>query len=343
MLCRPTLDDGAETDDKHCMSHAPPLDRGDSPRVSRFLVPERPRGLEPGAAPTFSVVVPAYQAAATVAEAVDSALSQTLAPLEVIVVDDGSTDGTQDVLAPYRDRIVYVRQENGGGASALNAGLRIAGGDFMAILDADDIYRPERLQALAELGADRPDLDILGTDAVIEVDGRSGRLYSDGAPFPIADQRTAILRGCFLAAPSLRVSRLRAAGGLDESLPTAYDWECWLRLVLAGARAGLVDEPLYVYRYQEDSLTARRTADLRGRVRLLEKAATRGDLEPREAAVLEAELAWRGREALLAEAEEALRAGAPDARRRARAVLGADGMTLQTRAKAAAAALAPGI
>jgi glycosyltransferase involved in cell wall biosynthesis len=311
--------------------------------VRRFLVPPKPERLESGPAPTFSVVVPAYQAAATVAEAVDSALSQSLPPLEVIVVDDGSTDGTHDVLAPYCDRIVYVRQENGGGASAVNTGLRLAVGEFMAILDADDVYLPERVEALTELGASRPDLDILGTDAIIEVDGRFARLYSEGAPFPIADQRTAILRGCFLAAPSLRVTRLRAAGGLDESFATAYDWECWLRLVLGGARAGLVDEPLYLYRYQEGSLTARRVTDLRGRVRLLERAVIRGDLRAHERVVLESELAWRRREALLAEAEEALLAGAADARRRARAVLGADGMTLETRAKAAAATLAPAV
>jgi glycosyltransferase involved in cell wall biosynthesis len=286
-------------------------------------------------------VICAYQAAGTVVAAVDSALAQTLAPHEVIVVDDGSTDGTEQLLEPYSDRIVYVRKANGGGASALNAGLEVVGGDFLAILDADDVYEPERLEALAALGEARPDLDILATDAVIVSGERAIRRYAEGSPFPTTDQRSAILAGCFVAAPAIRVAALHAVGGFDESFPTAYDWDCWLRLVLSGSLAGLVDEPLYVYRYVGGSLSARRVRDLRARVRLLEKAAARDDLSGPERSLLERQLGWRRREALLAEAEEALLAGDRDARARSLAIVHAPGMGLATRLKAAAAVVAP--
>src|SRR5204862_4643563 len=147
----------------------------------------------------FSVAIAAYEAARTVAQAVESALSQTLPPLEVIVCDDGSTDDTEGVLSPYDDRIVFLRKENGGEASAKNACLRAASGDFVAILDADDVYFPERLEALGELAAARPALDILTTDAFLELDGvRGRRVYEGGWAFEVDDQRRAILQRNFV-------------------------------------------------------------------------------------------------------------------------------------------------
>src|SRR5712692_3660025 len=138
----------------------------------RFLAPDPPGTITRGKRPSFSVIIAAYQAAATIGEAVDSALGQTLTPLEVIVCDDGSTDDIERALAPYRDRIVLLRKENGGEASAKNAAARAASGVFVAILDADDAYLPERLEALGELAAARPDLDILSSDAYLELDGQ---------------------------------------------------------------------------------------------------------------------------------------------------------------------------
>jgi hypothetical protein len=128
------------------------------PRV--FRAPPATGELERGPAPTFSIVIAAYNAAGTIAEAVESALAQTLPPIEVIVGDDGSTDRTAAVLGPYRERVRYFRQEHRGVAATRNAALEIARGDFFAVLDADDAYLPERLEALAALSATRPDLDL---------------------------------------------------------------------------------------------------------------------------------------------------------------------------------------
>ena len=308
-----------------------------------FLAPEPPAGLKHGDRPTFSVVIGAYQAAETIVEAVESALAQTEAPLEVVVCDDGSTDGTADALTPYRETIVYLRKENGGGASALNAAVAAARGEFVVILDADDRYAPERLQALAELAIERPDLDLLTTDSSFEVDGRIIGRFSRWTPFAAGDQRAAILDRCFIMWPAIRRRRLLEQGGFDESLRICYDWDCWIRLLLAGAAAGFVDEPLHFYKLGSHSLTTGRVATLRERVRVLEKAAGSKLLRPEERVALEASLTEKRRRALLAELELALRAGAPDARQRALGVAARTEFSLPTRLKAAAAAIAPGV
>jgi hypothetical protein len=288
------------------------------------------------------VVIATYQAAGTIAECVESVLAQTVAAHEVIVIDDGSTDGTTEALAPFAQRISYRRQENRGAPAATNEGVRAATGDFVVVLDADDAYEPERLRALTELAVARPDLDILMTDATLESGGVAVGRFTDRTPFATDAQSVAIFERCFIAWPALRRSLLLAAGGFDESLRIGYDWECWIRLLHGGALAGLVDEPLLRYRIAgEGSLTDNRAAALRYRVTVLERAATL-DLSARERAELERFLPRRRRRALLAEAQLALREHAPDARRRALGVAVAAGMPGSTRARAVAAALAPG-
>jgi glycosyltransferase involved in cell wall biosynthesis len=260
--------------------------------------------------PTFSVVIAAYRAAETVGEAVASALDQTYPAREVIVVDDGSTDNLAGALSPFGDRITLIRKENGGGASARNVGLAAASGDFFAILDADDVYGQRRLEVLGELAAARPDLDILTTDATVVVEGREvGRLHAH-TPFVAVGQRTGILRTSFVGAwPAVRTSRLREIGGFDETLRIAYDWDCWLRLILDGSLVGFVDEPHLEYRQHSGSLTTDRVGALWERVRLLEKAQRHPSLHAHERRVLAESLRRHRTRAVLAEAESALRRG----------------------------------
>ena len=105
---------------------------------------------------------------------------------------------------------------------------------------------PERLEAQAELASARPDLDILTSDAYLEVGGRDRRTcYGDDWSFDVKDQRAAILERNFIfGLAAVRRRRLLAVGGFDETLPTATDWDCWIRLILSGSAAGLVAEPL---------------------------------------------------------------------------------------------------
>jgi glycosyltransferase involved in cell wall biosynthesis len=226
--------------------------------------------LTAAAAPRISVLIPCYNAAATVGRAVASALAQTSAAHEVIVCDDGSTDELQETLRQFADEILVLRKRNGGGASALNHALATCTGDFVAILDADDHYGPGRLAAIAEAAAARPDLDIVTTDAWLDRDGVRYGTYSSENPFATAEQRAAILDTCFPGGwPAVRRGRLLEVGGFDESYRVAYDWECWLRLILGGSSAGMVDAPLMTYHVHEGSLSADKVVSLQERLRLL--------------------------------------------------------------------------
>ena len=269
---------------------------------SRFVCPAPTGVIEPVSVPSFSILIPVYQAAATVGGAVASALSQTR-PTEVIVCDDGSTDDLDHALAPYRDRIQLLRKPNGGGASALNVAARAATGEFVAILDADDTYDNRRIEALGELAAARPDLDIVTTDAYLETGGKITGTFNGTTPFAVEDQRVAITRTCFVGGwPAVRRTRLLAANGWDETFRIGYDWDCWLRLIFDGARAGLVDEPLMTYRLHA-GVTADRAETLRARVRLLAQAKQHASLTPREQRLLRASVRWQ-RSRLLREIAE---------------------------------------
>jgi glycosyltransferase involved in cell wall biosynthesis len=110
--------------------------------------------------PRVSCVIPAYNAERFLADAIESILAQTHALFEVIVVDDGSTDGTAGIAGRYRDRVRCVTQANAGLAAARNAGVGAASGDFVAFLDADDLWLPEKLARQLGRFADRHDLDL---------------------------------------------------------------------------------------------------------------------------------------------------------------------------------------
>jgi GT2 family glycosyltransferase len=308
-----------------------------------FCVPAPTAAVEPLASPpTFSIVITAYEAAATIAAAVDSALAQTHPAQEVIVVDDGSNDGLDAALTRFGDRIELVRKPNGGGASARNAGMKAASGSFMAILDADDVYHPRRLEALAELATMRPDLDLLTTDARFLVAGEETGRFAAANPFATADQRRAIFASCFVGGwPAVRLASLRAIGGFDEQMRIAYDWDCWLRLILAGAQAGLVDKPYYDYVLHSGSLASSRVASLWERVRLLEKARATPSLTAEERTSLGSAIRWRRSEAVREETQVML--AGEGSRGRPLELALAPNIALRARATAALASLAPAL
>jgi glycosyltransferase involved in cell wall biosynthesis len=316
---------------------------GMSRAMTRFLAPAPERPILPVPSPRFSVIIPAYQAASFVGDAVESALAQTVPPYEVIVCDDGSTDELTEALRPYSGRITLLRKEHGGAASARNVAARSASSDFVAFLDADNVFLPEHLEAVGELAAERPDLDILTTDAYLELDGRVyGRYYRGKARFIVEDQRRGIIHQHFIFGnAAMRREALLAVGGYDETV-LAEDTDLFLRMILGGSRVGLVDEPLCVYRIRGGTLSSSLPRSLRSGVVVLERASRHPSLTPDELAYLQRELADKRREAELAEAEEALRGFAPNPRRRAlRIAFGPRGYGFTARAKALAAALAP--
>jgi GT2 family glycosyltransferase len=307
-----------------------------------ILAPAPRWRLPDGPAPTVSVVIPVYNGADSVAEAVQSALDQTQAAHEVIVVDDGSADHPERALARFGDRITLIRSEHRGAAGARNLAVARAGGEFVAMLDADDRYRPARLEAFMRMAVRRPDLDILATDAELEVDGEPVSLFSQHTPFAVIDQRHAILDRCFFVCPAIRRSALLAVGGYEESLRTGEDWELAIRLILSGSVAGLVAAPLYGYRLRPDSLTADRLESLRDRVRLLELTRGHPGLSAEDRDALERSIIAKRLRLRQAEAELALTDGDGDARRRALALAMASGAGLRQRVAALGWAVRPG-
>ena len=291
------------------------------------------------------MVIPAFEAAGTIAEALESVLAQTVPPLEIIVSDDGSTDGIDDrPRGRTASRSCSLRGPHRGVSAARNAALAVARGDFVADLDADDVYLPERLEALGDLAMAHPDLDILATDAWFEVDGRRQGRFNRLNGFPVDDQRASILSTCFVVSPARasgappRGRRLRRVAGLCGGLGLLDPPGARRR-----SRIGLVDEALYVYRLGEGSLTADHPVSLRSRVAVLDKVAARRDLEASEAELVRALRDQRHREALLAEAEAALLGRQPDARRRALRVATGPAFGAATRLKAIVAALVPAL
>ena len=114
--------------------------------------------------PLVSVVIPAYNCAHTVAETIESCLAQDYEDLEILVVNDGSTDGTAEVLASFGSRIKVIDQPNGGLASARNAGQRAARGEYIAWMDADDLMLPWRIRLQAEVLASQPMIGLVSSD-----------------------------------------------------------------------------------------------------------------------------------------------------------------------------------
>jgi len=324
------------TDDpQHVSSLAPP----------RVVAPAAPRDLvalaEP---PTFSVVVPVYEGADTVGQAIESLLAQTVAPFEIIVCDDGSTDDLAGALVPYGDRITLLHQPHSGLGAARNLGSFHAGGEFVATCDADDEVLPRLIEALGELAMARPDLDILCRTSFLERDGTPAGLSRtyENPKFPVDDQRKGILGGAFIPSSSaFRRQRLVEVGGFDESLRCAEDYDLWMRLIFSGAKAGLLLEPLGIYRLHGGSLSTRGVWCRQGEISTFTKLLDRNDLSEDERRIAEERIAQLGRELKREEAREALAQGRPDARRLSLGVALGKGQRLQTRVRAAVAVAVP--
>jgi glycosyltransferase involved in cell wall biosynthesis len=282
-----------------------------------FLAPPAPPGLTPGARPSFSILVPAYQAAGTIAGALVSALAQSIPAAEIVVCDDGSTDGTAEVAEALDPRVTVVRKANGGGASALNRALAEATGDFVCVLDADDAYEASRLERLGDLAAARPDLDMLGTDCWFERRGAPQGTYFGANGFPTQDQRRAALRASPLIHGVIRRARLLRIGGWREHLRVVYDWDCYLRILFDGAACGVVDEPLMRYRLHDDSLSGQRSTSLTERALWLAQSGRELPLTQAERMTLRSSVREAGRRAVRASVNE-LRDGRGAARARLR-------------------------
>lgn len=216
------------------------------------------------AAPVVSIVVPAYNAAAYIDETLNAVFNQTFTDYEVIVVNDGSAD-TPDLelaLEPYMARISYIKQKNLGAGAARNEGLRAAQGEFIAFLDADDLWLPNYLEEQLKFIEDS-NVDLVCADAMHFGDSPfTGKTFMEafmkGAP-PIgevsflglvSDEQSLITSGILARrAPVMEV------GLFDEGLRNSQDFDLWLRMLRKGARLAYHRQLLLRYRCHEGSLS----------------------------------------------------------------------------------------
>jgi glycosyltransferase involved in cell wall biosynthesis len=187
--------------------------------------------------PAVSVVIPTYNRAEMLAQALRSVLAQTFTDYEVIVVDDGSTDGTAEVVESFTDqRIKYLRQENRGSSAARNAGVEKAEGKYVAFLDSDDAWLPEKLEVQVAAFERHPTVGLVSCRS-LTIDP------SNECAFPlellrppgdeiVADFHAEIIVSNRFMTPALMVKRavIEKVGGFDENLVYAEDWDLWIRI-----------------------------------------------------------------------------------------------------------------
>lgn len=227
--------------------------------------------------PRVSVIIPVYNAERMVGTAIGSVLDQTFPDVEVVVVDDGSTDGTGAVVIAFGPRVRCVRQSNAGPAAARNVGLRHAAGEIIAFLDADDAWEPEFLTEVVGALDRHPSVDVASAWATY-VDDAGCRLPAGLRPRLASDPLAqALTEGCFLLLPMLAVRRaaLDRVGHFDPGLRQAEDWDLLLRLAASGVRFFSVERILVRKRLRGDSLTADPEQVLRWSLDALGKASAR--------------------------------------------------------------------
>jgi glycosyltransferase involved in cell wall biosynthesis len=206
-------------------------------------------------APLVSVVIPAYNAGRYVEEAVDSVLAQTYPAVEILVVDDGSTDDTRERLDPYGDKIRYIRQDNAGPSAARNNGIRAARGRYVAFLDADDLFHPRRIELQVPVAEADPAVGLVASGQVEGDEVRWEPIPTDPIPVDHVRLEDLVLRSRFGTCGVLvRAECFAAVGVFDESLGSAEDLDMWMRI--AGQyRVVRLRAPLWWYRPTPGSLS----------------------------------------------------------------------------------------
>ena len=258
--------------------------------------------------------MPAYNVAPYIGAAIESVIAQTEPDWELLIVDDGSTDRTAGVVRAYAQadsRVRLLTQANAGISSARNHALRSADGDFLAILDSDDLWEPGFLAAQLALFRQHPDVDIVTGNGWFlggTWHGAPARPWPDARPQPTLASILADEEAVFI----MSVMRRRVhetIGGFNETLRTNEDYEFWLRAAAAGFRFLRNDEPLAHYRRRGDSLSSSDVRMLTGILVVYGNIRPLLAERPAERQILERQVARFERERHAASARQALQAG----------------------------------
>lgn len=215
--------------------------------------------------PLVSIIIPVYNGSNYMQGAIDSALAQTYKNIEVIVVNDGSTDNTEEIALSYGDRIRYLRKDNGGVSSALNLGIKEMRGDYFSWLSHDDVYFPEKVQkeveALCKFNDDRAialcgSIQINKTSDIIQKNKNNRYLsvqrVNSWDVSLLALIKSGSFNGCALLIPKKAISE---AGGFDESLRFSQDFLMWAKILLQKFNLVYISEPYVKNRVHDGQLT----------------------------------------------------------------------------------------
>ena len=241
--------------------------------------------------PQVSVIIPAYNIASFIVETLESVFAQTFTNYEVIVVNDGSpdTEDFENALRPYLDRIIYLKQENGGASVARNAGLDSARGEFVAFLDGDDVWLPnylaEQMKFMRERGCDLACADATFFGDSADKAPTYMTAWMDDAPeagdfgfIELVDAKRSVITSGVVA----RRQPIIDIGLFDEALRRAQDFDLWLRLACAGHRLSFQRKPLLKYRCRPNSLSGGVINSHRRELRIFDKIEQSYDLSPEQ-------------------------------------------------------------
>lgn len=241
--------------------------------------------------PAVSVIMPAYNTAPYIGEAVASVFRQTFRDFEVIVVNDGSPD-TEDLektLEPYRHRIVYIRQENKGVSAARNTGIRAARAPLVALLDSDDVWEPDYLAAQVAVLQEDPAVALVYPNAVYFGSGaEAGREFMELCPSDgeVTLESLVSQRCTVMSSVTARREALLEAGLFDETLRSAEDFDLWLRVALHGGRIVYQRRALVRYRRRAGSFMSDMIEHLNQVLRVVDKTHGYREITPDQAEAL---------------------------------------------------------
>jgi glycosyltransferase involved in cell wall biosynthesis len=203
--------------------------------------------------PLVSIIIPTYNRSHVLATTLKSVLAQTYPALEIIVVDDGSTDDTETALSRFRGRIRYIKQVNQGVEMARNRGIRVSTGDYLTFLDDDDLMMPDKIARQVKVLRSRPEVGLV--HCRYHYIDKDGNLMETTGMLPQGDVRRNLLWGCFpwSGGPLIRRECFDHIGE-REHRDWYGDWGMWLRIALAGYEFSCVQEPLGCYRMVPGSM-----------------------------------------------------------------------------------------
>ena len=252
--------------------------------------------------PLVSIIIPCFSAERWVRDAIESALAQTHAPCEVIVVDDGSTDGTRGILESFGPRIRLLAQPHAGACAARNRGIKEARGEFIQFLDADDALDAQKIEIMLDAVRSHPDA-LVFCDYRIQQEENSPSMWTDQSPYRGEDPVEFILKRQ-LTTPAVlhRKSRLQDIGGFDTELPCAQEFDLHLRMACRGAPLHHVPQSLVTVRKHLGGISHSLIRVLDQYPRILQRAAAeleeRGALTENRRQALAQTMAWGARQLL---------------------------------------------